>query len=1602
MPSHGRFKARSEIVKAARDRLRSTGWAPGIRRGQSLDASAYLGNDLDFIALFSGRFQRRCHIIIEEFDGMYNVQCWLGLCHLGRGQKLRHSIPTARQLREYIAKYHDHLTATLLEHSGGYHHYSEFFDLKPQKTNRLPEPMWRRRARESTSNEAKAMLNADRPDAEYFLDHDSDDDSFGGKRRRTTATEVAQGAASGPREPGMTPRPSVPVEQQPATDRLDAGDGSGEAPASTTELAEADDVEMGKISAPLAVTKADQGVSSATPAASAGMVAPLPAPAPATSCDQPEQLTTKRGWTKRCSKKHSTAPGLWCTNCLRLDADGVTDKRLIVREYPCLGAKSTSSNAQEVLPRRDAPRERYEPETELRVYATGQRRTFTSDAPAPESAARQPTGGIAASFANAQARSVVEKLRAAFEAYDPDGDGANLDPAVEHLVTSLVFEKAAAQESSQRANAEAVRAKRDADKAKRQLAASVQKDHDIGPPHQPTIDALIGTGFGSDRTLRRHAADWVSKICEAYPDDTLKQVQLAVALAERLALKAHNHRSTKDERTRHAIIESLQLFYSTIRDRYEGRFPNQVRDAYHTVSMAISIAGKAPLQHRADLVGTKVKHLRKGRERWENWIGCADEALVILRSKLRADRTPDQWSEFITRTAWLHAEVTRESESTHDTIRNPNDRRDKRRYRKHWLETKMEDAVVKITRLCVDQFPNDYQYDDGIEQKFALSTTIITMLKPFQVCKLDRKRCLCRYHMQWDYLVHCIWTVRNKIRNQQKLVQCECKITKDPFEFRRLLVCRPEWTSDQESSEDDGDDDDDDARAERAARHKIKRSEKPACVANTCASCPGFKGIICDAERLQDDHPAARARLTAWRETTRICKDRRVLKRHDFVEEDTTIRKAIAEAEQFFPSFNKHHHTMKVIGDDRRIGRRRFPFQWCSLTSDFSQNGDLVPGLEHYGRFFNSVTYTLFGIVAEFHIQDLAPSAFEGVAGLSGEDARDRLLDVFQDSGKSDEEWIVTVSFIFISDDLSHAPYFVQHCFDKILIPWIREHTAPERTILGAQADSDGCPTQFDLADMYLWISKHKAELNFRLEWVIGCAAHGKAKVDPDLGAAKNLVLAMLLRVDPATGLLRMIHDSRDVADVLTEEYSQPSVDIIKKKGVGTCRRFVFHVPCRGPGSAERRIQHCKTLQGSKPLHQFIDVGVPGQLDVREYPCHEPCCIDLDTRNCRFLQIKPAARRVVLEPLSDPGRPLTRGALVQLAEDLGDTVCEGDIVAYDSLDRDLFGLAKIATGFDGDDGAFYLTENQASQPCCGDVEAGERVVLLQLFERVVAGGSNLFRPSTLQQLIRVTRLRRLVQSSEFERQPTAAVATAAGLAPEIFRLDTNAKDSIVALIPCDAPVDHSSGVGEEDNENIASNEASLSEPTSQEKPEAPVPQPRPRCPHPALVIVEGRPNSGDQFAATFDLSPPGDANADDFEARAVAALKPPVAPSGWELVAIDDTHLSGKPSISSAFSRNNRLLYKYYGSPLPPKHFGWYSCSMVGEATQAEKNKTPGVTHKVLFKNRETQNTLPYKFPGAANKKKGAARHITVELAPENYGERWVLLRKSEEVQQET
>lgn len=75
-------------------------------------------------------------------------------------------------------------------------------------------------------------------------------------------------------------------------------------------------------------------------------------------------------------------------------------------------------------------------------------------------------------------------------------------------------------------------------------------------------------------------------ITQTAKDDPLKQLQLAAAVNQRL--QGVRNLRERDQEAWCYIRNSLKAFFETLRDRYEGRYPNEVRAAQQAVCSAIA------------------------------------------------------------------------------------------------------------------------------------------------------------------------------------------------------------------------------------------------------------------------------------------------------------------------------------------------------------------------------------------------------------------------------------------------------------------------------------------------------------------------------------------------------------------------------------------------------------------------------------------------------------------------------------------------------------------------------------------------------------------------------------------------------------------------------------------------------------------------------------------------------------------------------------------------------------------------------------------------------------------------------------------------------
>jgi hypothetical protein len=320
--------------------------------------------------------------------------------------------------------------------------------------------------------------------------------------------------------------------------------------------------------------------------------------------------------------------------------------------------------------------------------------------------------------------------------------------------------------------------------------------------------------------------------------------------------------------------------------------------------------------------------------------------------------------------------------------------------------------------------------------------------------------------------------------------------------------------------------------------------ERREYIEGRCSDCHRYGAVRCD-EYGPLAHPDWDVKYSRWEEVTYTTKDGRELKKHDFM----TVTKKVADLEQDIlkatPQFLLHHDLMKWQGADLKRKRASFPRGTFGSTQDFSENGKLSPKYVHVSRYFNEIGFTLYGAVLTFHAQDLGDSAFEGVGGLSGAEAKESILEQYA-TEKPGEPALVTITLAVISTDLSHNPAFVQHVNGNIVTPFAKQHAAPGVAFSTHYVDSDGCPNHFDLADQYLWISGQQQRNGIRMDWTLNCPCHGKALSDPEMGAAKAKVAGEQLKHNEDEH--HLIESVAEVVDFLRREFNQPDKSILDNK----------------------------------------------------------------------------------------------------------------------------------------------------------------------------------------------------------------------------------------------------------------------------------------------------------------------------------------------------------------------------------------------------------------------------------------------------------------------
>ena len=159
------------------------------------------------------------------------------------------------------------------------------------------------------------------------------------------------------------------------------------------------------------------------------------------------------------------------------------------------------------------------------------------------------------------------------------------------------------------------RVRAELDAIKRAVARGPNEEDFEFSSHRSIIDEIVGKGYGhtlsGERLLRMHAQEVVELILKKAGEDVLKQIELAAAVKDRLTDVNPN----KDLPVALAIVESVKSWLKEIKNKFKGRFPNDICSLYEGMQQAVSLAD-AKRSDVARLLGTSSRLVKEGRARF--------------------------------------------------------------------------------------------------------------------------------------------------------------------------------------------------------------------------------------------------------------------------------------------------------------------------------------------------------------------------------------------------------------------------------------------------------------------------------------------------------------------------------------------------------------------------------------------------------------------------------------------------------------------------------------------------------------------------------------------------------------------------------------------------------------------------------------------------------------------------------------------------------------------------------------------------------------------------------------------------------------------------
>jgi len=216
-----------------------------------------------------------------------------------------------------------------------------------------------------------------------------------------------------------------------------------------------------------------------------------------------------------------------------------------------------------------------------------------------------------------------------------------------------------------------------------------------------------------------------------------------------------------------------------------------------------------------------------------------------------------------------------------------------------------------------------------------------------------------------------------------------------------------------------------------------------------------------------------------------------------------------------------------------------------AAVEDFSQSYTHRPKREHAGRFFHSISTTIYGCCLRIPLAACKASFIP--------DAERHTLVKLLD--KNLLPHVLTICTFGISADQGHDTAFVQKYHEDKLYPWLAQNCHPIHTYL---MRSDGCTGQFKCGRHFRWLSTHSSKesaCGIKLCHSHSESCHGKDISDPECGRLKYMLeeREMEHTLDTPTQM-----DTSAECFEYMQDAMQPKRSLYDKKGVGVFKRVFF------------------------------------------------------------------------------------------------------------------------------------------------------------------------------------------------------------------------------------------------------------------------------------------------------------------------------------------------------------------------------------------------------------------------------------------------------------